>query len=77
MKINETAGTDSLQAEGFKYGEDEIKKKNQNDCNCDQRVRGRRKVIKWNKGIICRLCRKGEKMDCTNFIGVTLYIVAY
>jgi len=32
---------------------------------------------RWKKGIICTLCGKGEKMDCTNFVGVTLYIVAY
>ena len=31
---------------------------------------------KWKKGIICPLCKKGEKMDCTNFTGVTLYSVA-
>ena len=28
------------------------------------------------KGIISQVCRKGDKMDCTNFIGLTLYSVA-
>jgi len=32
---------------------------------------------KWKKVIVCPVCEKGEKMVCTDFMGVNLYIVAY
>jgi hypothetical protein len=33
-------------------------------------VRGRRKPSRWKKGIICPLCRTGEKIVCANFLVV-------
>ena len=38
---------------------------------------GKERSSRWKKGIICPLCGKGEKMYCTDFMVVTLYIVAY
>jgi len=37
----------------------------------------KKKASSWKKWIICPLCRKGEEMDCTDFTGATLYIIAY
>jgi hypothetical protein len=35
---------------------------------------GEERPSRWEKGIVCLLCRKGEKMDCTDFMGL-LYIL--
>ena len=75
MKNNQAAGTDYLYSESFKYVWNEFKNKMKKTVNnvCEREERPSR----WKKGIICTLCRKGEKMNCTNFVGVNLYIVAY
>ena len=44
MDNNDAAGADNLQAGCLKHGGNEIKRK-ENDGNCDQPVRGRRKAI--------------------------------
>jgi len=38
--------------------------------------KGEDRPPRQNKGIICPLFGEGEKMDCTNFIGIILYVVA-
>ena len=75
MKNIQAAGTDFLSSASFKYGGNEFNNKMKKTVNnlCEREERPSR----WKKGIICTLCGKGEKMNCTNFVGVTLYIVAY
>ena len=74
VKNNQAAGTDRLQGESFRYGGNGIKKY---DGIFKQNVKIEERTPRQIKGIICPLYRKGDKMVCTNFIGVILYIVAY
>jgi hypothetical protein len=74
MKNNQAAGTELLYSESFKYGGNEIKNWLKLWPKCE---RGGGRQSRWKKGIICVLCGKGEKMDCTDYMGVNLYIGAY
>ena len=71
IKNNQAAGTDLLCSESVYTVELENK-----DLNCEQNER-EKKVHQMKKFINCSLCRKGEKMNCTHFVGSTLYLFAY
>ena len=73
MKNKETTGTDHQQVDSFKYVGNDLKM-----IEIMAKVwEGEERPSGWKKGIICPLYRKGEKIDCTDFMVVTLYIVAY
>lgn len=75
QKNGKAAGSDNLPAELFKNGGDAL---------CDRmhelllRVwRTESMPEEWKLGVICPLYKKGDKMDCSNYRGITLLNVAY
>ena len=74
MKSNKAAGVDNLVAELFKVCEDETTaalKKLFDKIWEEERV-----PDEWLKGIIVKLPKKGDRLDCNNWRGVTLLLVA-
>ena len=74
MKSNKAVGIDGLGAELFKVGVDEnvgILKKLFDKIWVQERV-----PDEWLKGIIVKLPKKSDLMDCNNWRGITLLVVA-
>ena len=59
MKNNPVAGTELLYSESFKYGGNAVK--NMMEI-VKKRRDGKERPSRWDKGIICALLRKGEKI---------------
>lgn len=75
IKNNKASGLDNLQAELFKYGGKELKTKMTEIVTKVQEVE--EIPSEWKKGIICPLYKKGDKINCRNYRGITLLNTVY
>lgn len=75
MKNNKAPGPDGLPAEIFKHGGDELHRALHDlilTIWSQERV-----PRQWTNSIICPLHKKGDKLDCRNYRGISLLSCAY
>ena len=75
LKNYKVPGTDNIPAELFKYGGNELVK---HLHTIIKDIWQKEKMpTEWNVSIICPIYRKGDIMECSSYIGVSLLNTAY
>ena len=75
MKNNRAPGPDAIQAETFKLkGQNFISKMKEilNKIWTSEKI-----PEDWREGVICPIHKKGDRLSCSNYRGITLLNIAY
>jgi len=75
LKSNKAGGTNNIIPELIKQGGRTLKQRIHKLITmiCEEEQLHNQ----WNEGIICLVCKKGDRLDCTNYRPITLLNVAY